>query len=161
MDNIFVFTGKIKTGKTTAASKWAKGKNTVGILQPVIEGQRFFIDLATGEKIGMNSVGDDKTIAVGDYIFSAEAFSRARNILTSAINSDSEWIIIDEYGKLEVNNTGLEPTISELIKKVRTESNKKLLIIIRDYLLDKFLAKQNLSRIDVFIINSPEKLFYI
>ncbi len=160
-DNIFVLTGKIRTGKTTAAIKWAKGKNAAGIVQPVIEGKRFFIDLTTEEKFGLTAERGDETIVVGNYIFSAEAFLRARNILSSAINSDSEWIIIDEFGKLEVNNSGLEPTVSELIKIVRSESKKKLLIIIRDYLLEEFLERENLSRIDVFIINSPEKLFYI
>ncbi len=160
-DSIFILTGKIRSGKTTAVAEWSKMKNAGGVLQPVINGERFFIDLFSGKKIKMNAENNEESISIGEYVFSASAFSQARNVLSDSFYSGAEWIIADEFGKLEMKDSGLEPAVSELLLKVKNTREKKLLIIIRDYLVNDFLDKQNLSRADVFIINSPEKLFYI
>ncbi len=160
-DSIFILTGKIHSGKTTAVAEWSKTKKAGGILQPVINGERFLVDLSSEEKFKMNAENNEESISIGDYVFSASAFLRARSVLNNSFYSDAEWLIADEFGKLEMNDAGLEPAVSELLLKVKNTGGKKLLIIIRDYLVNDFLKKENLSPADVFIINSPEKLFYI
>ena len=159
--SIFILTGKIHSGKTTALAKWSAGKNAAGIIQPVINGERFFIDLSNGKKIRMTGKEEEEKIKLGEYVFSVSAFSEARKILSKSLELNSEWIIADEFGKLEMIDSGLEPAISELIKRVMKAGDKKLLIVVRDYLLNEFLRKENLSLEEVFVINSPEKLFYI
>jgi len=160
--HLFVFTGKIKTGKTTALEKWVLEKSATGVLQPVINGKRYFLDIKSGEKFLMNALPEDNyPIILGDYRFSSEAFAWAKEKLSSALNYYSDWVIVDEYGKLEEKSTGLEPAVSELVNYYKNGQDFNLLIVVRDYLLEKLLLKQNLSKEDVFIINSPEKLFYI
>ncbi len=162
VDKVFVLTAKIKSGKTTAVLKWSQTKNAVGLLQPVENKVRFFIDLYSGEKIKLSADDDEKTpIIIGDYRFSKSAFEKGKQILKEAQHLEADWIIVDEYGKLELDGKGLEPAVSELIEFVKKNDSKKLLVIVRDYLFEGFLKKQNLSFTDVFIINSPEKLFYI
>ncbi len=159
---IFVFTGKIKTGKTTSLEKWVLRKSASGILQPVIKGNRFFFDINSGEKFLMNATPEDKNpIILGDYRFSNEAFAWAKEKLSLAQKYKSDWIIVDEYGKLEEKSFGLEPKVSELIMDYKERRDFNLLIVVRDYLLENFLKKQKLSFDEIFVINSPEKLFYI
>jgi nucleoside-triphosphatase THEP1 len=160
--HLFVFTGKIKTGKTTSLGKWVLGKSAEGILQPVKNGKRYFHDIKSGEEFLMNALPEDSSpIVLGDYRFAEDAFIWGREKLTLARSHHSDWIIVDEYGKLEEKSMGLEPVVSELVNDFKNRKDFNLLIVVRDYLLYNFYIKQKLSKEEVFVINSPEKLFYI
>ena len=44
MSGIYIYTGKIKSGKTTCLQKWAAVNNNIdGILAPIINGHRHLI----------------------------------------------------------------------------------------------------------------------
>jgi molybdopterin-guanine dinucleotide biosynthesis protein A len=55
--------------------------------------------------------------------------------------------VIDEIGRLEIDHSsGFEPMVSECIESVKTSShNTKLLLVIRDYLLEKAIAYYQLQ----------------
>ncbi len=85
------------------------------------------------------------SIAKEYFRFSAAAFSVAKGILhTSAGKYD--WLIVDEAGKLEVEqDKGLEPFLSQLIASYKQGGKGKLILVVRDTLLDKAIEKYGLS----------------
>ena len=74
---VFILSGDIQSGKTTSLSKWSATRNDVyGILTPIENGKRFFMDISSGEKFSMEANADEiATIQVGKYSFSMNSFS--------------------------------------------------------------------------------------
>ena len=92
------------------------------------------------------------SFTLGSFIFSHSAFTWANKRLMSAINSSKiQTIIIDEYGPLEFREVGFEPLVSNLIKTVRTNEGRSLIILIRESLLQKLVEKFHLSEEEVNI----------
>lgn len=158
--NIFIYSGPIQTGKTTSIIDWAnKNKNVWGIAQPAIDGKRYLIDLHTKERRTFEvEKKDSEFISIGKFKFLKSSFEWAKIVLLHAAEQKPEWIIIDEFGKLELENKGLEPVITFLIKNKKLLISTKLIIVVRDYLLDQFLDKQKLNAGSVKIIKSLSEL---
>ena len=146
MGKIEIITGKIRVGKTTYLSDHLKNApNIKGILQPVIEGERFFEDLQTGDTIQITSeTKNEGTFSIGKYIFNFNAFEWAKKKLGMILLDGFDTIVIDEYGPLEFENKGLEPAVSEIISVVLNSSNQKLIIAVRESLVQEFIRKFNL-----------------
>lgn len=153
MNRIYLLSGAVGSGKTTSISEWIRSKDSVsGILQPVINGKRYLHDILTGETRLLEASGNiDKgdTISVGNYKFSSSVFNWAREKLLSAFYTRPEWLIIDEYGKLEINDRGLEPAIGRIMNDFNDYQNINLVFVVRDYLVPEFLRKYGLNRTDV------------
>jgi nucleoside-triphosphatase THEP1 len=153
MKQIFVFSGPIHTGKTTRLAEWIKNKKDVdGILQPVIDGKRHLKHISSGEiqLLEISPASHEKNILeIGDYIFNNDVFTWARYKLLLAFNNHPEWLIIDEVGKLEMDNKGLEPAISKILNDLNDNSNINLIFVVRDYLIPDFLNKYSLSKNDI------------
>lgn len=147
MSKIYIYTGKIKSGKTTNLFRWCIGKTSIGgVLQPVIDGKRFFYSIRNKELIQLEPFNDlDKdTIQIGKYNFLIKGFDKAKAILKEDFQQNLDWLIIDEFGPLEIDGKGLEPVITEiLISKENFKGN--LLVVIRENLLDMFLEKCKLK----------------
>ena len=74
------------------------------------------------------------------------AFEKANSIIKSALkNNKSGYIIIDELGKLELESNGLHESVSLAITETENSSDLHLILIIRTTLLEKAVAKYNLS----------------
>lgn len=153
MNKIFLLSGSIHSGKTTRISEWISGKeNIAGILQPVIDSRRYLKEISSGEVKLLEILPDNKEtdiISVGNYKFSSQVFSWARSKLISAFNKNPEWMIIDEFGKLEINGRGLEPAISRIMNDLNDYQNINLVFVIRDYLVSQFLRKYGLNGYNV------------
>ena len=97
-NTIKILTGKKQTGKTTSLVNFCnQQQNTTGILTPIINGKRFFYDIATKTFFAMefnNQIGDE-IIAVGKYNFSAKAFAKANTILQTIQHNPNQLVIID------------------------------------------------------------------
>jgi molybdenum cofactor guanylyltransferase len=145
MKRIHILTGKTGSGKTTGLREWVnKYKHYVpvsGLLSPVINGKRFFEDVSSGELFPMESADTD-AVKVGRYSFSPDAFNKAGSILNKSLTGKDQWVIVDEFGKLELENKGLDPFISPLIK---SQDDTNLLLVIRESLVNDFLKKYSLS----------------
>jgi len=74
--SIYILTGKIQSGKTTALMKWAASRNDVfGIFTPVIDGKRFFMDAHTHDQFKMEADKTEKeALSVGRFNFSKDSF---------------------------------------------------------------------------------------
>ena len=154
MEKIEIITGRIKVGKTTYLQNQIKSKfNIKGILQPVIEGERFFKDLESGEtKQITTKTKNEGTFSIGKYIFNFNAFDWAKEKLGTILLKGFDTIVIDEYGPLEFENKGLEPKVSKIIFAVLKSSNQRLIIVIRESLVEQFIQKFNLLAEDFKIM---------
>ena len=141
---IYIYTGKVHTGKTTALRKWVHGKNNVGgFLTPDVEGLRVFYNIATGAQISFQQLQSEaeKTIEVGPYIFKKSIFDDGNALIEAQINDDQiDTIIIDELGKLEMKGEGFART-GVLIEK--NYLKKKFIVVVRDYLVHEIAQKFN------------------
>ncbi len=150
---IFVFSQPIQTGKTTSLQQWIAGKRNIGgILTPDIDGKRMLFDIARQTYFPLQLNDADTGIRIGRFVFSEAAFENGRNILRKSLDQKYDWIIVDEIGRLEMDNQqGLEPVISEVIEYFKTqETDTKLLLVIRDYLLEN--AKEHYGLNDVTVL---------
>ncbi len=159
-NNIYLLTGKVNSGKTTILSEWIqRKKNCGGILQPKINGKRFLLNIRTGEEKSLeviNGISSVNVVRVGKYSFNIATLDWAKNILMNEINNSPDWLIIDEYGKLELEDKGLEPVVSQIIERSSNEKTPKILIVIRDYLVTDFLGKFSFGHNSVNILTTEE-----
>lgn len=145
---IFIFSQPIRSGKTTTLFNWLKRKriSACGILTPDINGERKLYDIKEDKfyPFEVKSGETDNVIRIGKFMFLKTAFTRASDILMASTFRESDWVIIDEIGKLEIEqNEGLEPFLSEWMKGYNNIS--KLILVIRDSLLEKAIEKYGLN----------------
>jgi nucleoside-triphosphatase THEP1 len=146
-NNIFIFSRPIRTGKTTELTDWINGKDKVaGFLTPDLDNIRMLYDIQTKKYYAMqlHEESKEESISVGKFLFSKKAFGHAKNLLS---NTAADWLIIDEAGKLEIEQgTGLEPELSDTIEFFkRNDSAGKLILVIRDTLIEKAIKKYDLE----------------
>jgi len=72
--------------------------------------------------------------------------------LLNAIKKDLDWLVIDEIGPLELEGSGLEPAISEILKD-RDSFNGEILCVVRDSIMERFLEHYKLhSKFQLFVL---------
>ncbi|MFA9212744.1 MAG: NTP transferase domain-containing protein [Candidatus Methylacidiphilales bacterium] len=146
--NIFILSKAIQTGKTTALMEWCKTqKNIAGILTPDIEGNRKLFDIehnTIDDFEVKNPLPTDEITPIGKFNFYTNIFTKAQQIIT---NSNDDYLIIDEIGRLELNqNKGLEPALGKVISTYTNYQNDgSLILVIRDYLLEDCIKKYQLQ----------------
>ena len=146
--NIYLVSGKVHSGKTGKLMLWVyKRPDARGVLAPVIEGKRYLMNVRTKTaRLLTADANDPNSVSVGDYRFSNETFEWGRQILRQAFKENAPWIVADEIGPLELNNQGLEPTISEWIAKSKNNDRINLVLVVRESLVEKVLQHFGLSR---------------
>jgi molybdenum cofactor guanylyltransferase len=161
MKKIYLLSGNTGSGKTTKLREWVnkyKGHISVsGLTAPVINGKRFFEDIGTGETFLLETSDTADSVTVGRYTLSKRSFEKAREILTRKVPGNG-WLIIDEFGKLELKDEGLNPVISGIMNSAE---NLNLLIVIRESLIEDFLKKYSVSDYDIFNYQNPSVAAWI
>ena len=149
---IYVLTGAIQTGKTSALIKWCEGRNDVfGIFTPVVNGKRFFMDARTKKQFQMEANDNEKeTISIGRFDFSKVSFEKAIKIVRDEMNKKG-WLVIDEIGPLELRKEGFHNVIRQVLKS----SSSQLLFVVREGLVDKVTELFELEQFDII---TKEKL---
>lgn len=143
---IYIYSDKIKSGKTTGLLTWAAQRRDVaGILAPDIERVRMAYDLETRRLFPLSVVEDEcrgETWQLGPFVFSAAAFQQAQKILHRAFLRKPAWLVIDEIGFLELSGRGLEPETGRIIRRHNVSSRLgNLLLVVREDLLSPVLDK--------------------
>lgn len=157
-NNIFIFSRPIRTGKTTELMEWIAGKsNIAGFLTPDVGEARMLYDIEQKGyyKMQLNDTDEEERISVGRFLFSKKAFDTAKHILKNTV---ADWLIIDEAGKLEIEqHIGLEPELSNTINSFRKSiPSGNLILVIRDTLVEKAVKKYDLE--DARIVHSLKEL---
>lgn len=125
---IYLLSAPIQSGKTTSLINWsAARKDVYGILTPVINGKRIFMNAQTGEQFAMEAGGEEEILVVGRFSFSRAGFDKAIQIIRDAINNKG-WLLIDEIGPLELKGEGF----CEVLKEVLAAKQEKILLVVRE-----------------------------
>ncbi len=136
--SIYIFSRPVQTGKTTALAAWAAlQKNVGGILMPDREGSRWMLDLNNNnlwEATCNDTISADEALYhIGKFSFYKHAFDAANDILLKAFVNDTDWLIIDEVGKLEMQEKGFYPVLRTIISNYDMEkSTKHLILVVRE-----------------------------
>lgn len=160
MAKVYILTGSVQSGKTTKLLEWAKGRLDIcGFLMPDIDGRRHYYQIEKQLAIPFETNDDtvDEIVKIGRFTFYQDTFDVAKNWLNHANLMGENWIIIDEIGKLELNNEGFEPEFSIFLQNLkRISHDKSLIIVVREGLLDQVVRHYNLE--DAIIIYSLDGL---
>ncbi len=143
---IKIVTGKIHSGKTTSLFKFiSENNNTDGILSPIVNNKRrlYHISTKTIKEFETEKHSAD-TVSVGKYHFLNDSFYWANKKLIESFNSSVKYLIIDEIGKLELRGEGLHKSAQFILNEIKN-SDKVLILVIRDYLLDEVLKYYNIT----------------
>lgn len=133
--NIFILTGPIQSGKTTSLIKWAKERKDVfGVLTPVVNSKRMFMDVHIGQLFDMEAgEEEEQTLPVGRFVFSKTNFKKASGIIKEAVDKHG-WLVIDEIGPLELRGEGFY----EAVKKIsQTRKDQPVLLVVREGMAEK------------------------
>ena len=132
--SITILTGPVHSGKTTYLKTSYEGKkNVYGILTPIINGQRVFLNIATGEIFPMEAFEEEATLAVGKYLFSKESFLKATTILTQALKQKEGTLMLDEVGPLELRGSGFYKIVREMVADKNSLLEK--MVVVRESIL--------------------------
>jgi len=155
--SIFIFSGPVRSGKTTALFNWSIEKEDVaGILMPDSNGKRKILDIRSQNIFDIEC--DDPVnskealVKVGRFSFYENAFKKANAILMRATELDPGWLIIDEVGKLELDRKGFFESVKEITEMYLTKKNNgRLLLVVRNSLCAEVISFFKLK--DYQIIN--------
>lgn len=147
--SVYIFTGSVRSGKTTQLKEWIQSKNDIGgFLTPDIEGMRMLFDIRKQKaypfQVSENYVG--AVASIGRFRFAMSGFELGKNIIVNA-SPDLKWFVIDEAGKLEIEQgEGFEPEVLRIVKRFQSgEMQGNLLLVVRDTLLVKAIEKYGLN----------------
>lgn len=147
---IHILTGPIRSGKTTALLKWVEEKKDVtGILTPDVDGIRHFMNIANHQLFKMEASANEEKIVVGRFAFSKINFEKANTILLEAMDGKG-WLVLDEAGPLELNGEGFYNSI----KTILDSGKEKILLVVREELVEKFCVCFQMTASDVKILNT-------
>jgi len=158
---IYLLTGQVRTGKTSALLSWCYNRNDVdGVLCPDNEnGKRYFLNIISEETYILELEAQterDKIVSIGPFHFSKKAFDKANEYLISLKDkTDHSYITVDELGKLELQNQGLHFAAKTLIPYYYKNENLHLILVVRESLLDDVISHYNMSK---YIILKKEDL---
>jgi nucleoside-triphosphatase THEP1 len=158
---IYILTGEIRTGKTSALLDWINtstalsgiNRNNVdGLLCPDDnKGLRNFLKVKSKaifpfEIESESNVDSEKIVSIGPFRFLKESFQKANDYLLSvASEMDSKYVIIDELGKLELKNQGLHHAAETLIPDFLFSTSQHLILVVRASLLEDIIEHYNIS----------------
>ena len=160
---IYILTGDIRTGKTTALLNWINNRKDVdGLLCPDDEnGKRYFLNIKTKEHFNLevHQDYDMEIVEIGPFQFSKAAFDKANNFLMSSTSEmENRYLIVDELGKLELKNKGLHLAAEQLIPHYMLNVKYDLILVVRESLLDEIIRHYSISKYSLLKIEDIERI---
>ena len=143
---IYVLTAPIQSGKTTALVNWSEKREDVfGILTPVVDGKRMFMNANNRQLFLMEAKeGEIETLAVGKFVFSKINFERAIQIIRDGIDKDG-WLVIDEIGPMELRGEGF----CEILKEVLAVRKERIVLVVRKGLAQNVIDYFNIQKAEI------------
>ena len=142
---IYILAGPVRTGKTSALLEWCYNRNDAdGVVCPDNKnGKRYFLNIKSKETYILEIEAEaksDKIVSIGPFHFLKKAFDKANEYLINLIDKDGySYIIIDELGKLELQNQGLYFASKKLIQDFMYHDKQHLIVVVRKSLLDRII----------------------
>ncbi len=137
---IYIFTGQIRSGKTSKLEEWAgKRRDAGGILMPVRSGKRYFFNISSGDQYPAESEKKETgVIRIGPYRFSEKGFNQANNEVLDSFGKFN-ILIIDEVGRIELNNRGFAPSLNVIINEENKLKEIDLILVVREGLVEQVI----------------------
>jgi nucleoside-triphosphatase THEP1 len=131
---VYILTAPMQSGKTHSLVSWSEKRTDVqGILTPVVNGQRFFMNISTRHLFPMEArEGETETLIVGRFVFSKANFEKAIQIIRDNINKEG-WLVIDEIGPMELRGEGFHA----ILKEALAQRKSNLLLVVREGMAEK------------------------
>lgn len=158
MKRTFLISGPVHSGKTTRLQSWINMNSyhkIDGILAPVLGGIRYLLHIKSNEMRKLEVVENDvrsNFTTIGKYTFNNTVFDWANSKLMETFDTKPEYIIIDEIGPLELQGQGLEPAVSEILIKRRSELDN-IIIVVRSSMMENFFMHYKLNPGDFSLMN--------
>ncbi len=156
---IYLLTGDRQSGKTTNLFNWIKNqkKSISGVLSPIENSKRCFYSISKDKDFPFsvidNTFKDDEVLKIGKYVFYKKAFNMAVDEIEEGIKLNSDYIIIDEIGPLELQKKGFYNITKKCINISRSDDRFHFIFVIRGFLLDEILEFFNINKGEFEIIN--------
>lgn len=158
MSKIYILTGPIRSGKTSALLGWtAEQKSIGGILTPDNNGERVFQMLPENQILPMLANSEEDAMEVGRFRFSKNSFQQALQAIYRSLEEKKEWIVIDEIGPLELRGEGFADVLHDMIQN--KERDYKILLVVREGMVEKVIDYFNLNTEKVEIIIREDEFF--
>jgi len=146
---IYIFSREIRSGKTTELMQaFAANKGVAGVLMPDVNGLRHVFELASKNTypVQLSENSPEKgSIKVGRFSFSQLAFQHAEQSILKSLETSPEWVIVDEIGKLELDNSGFHQAVHACLEACKQQVCKQLVLVVRDSLLVPVIEKYHLQ----------------
>jgi nucleoside-triphosphatase THEP1 len=151
---IFILTGPIRSGKSTAIDKWCNSCVDVDgiVCLDNSQGKRYFKHIQSQEKYDAEAEIQTKSevIPIGNFIFSQKAFDTANAYLLMVNKkSDYKYLVMDELGKLELKNKGLHDSAKSIVLPHLKDVSKHIILLVRETLLNEIVAHYEISHYKV------------
>lgn len=155
---IYILTGEIQSGKTTTLMQWSAGRKDVfGILSPIVDGKRFFMNIQTGERFEMEAQeGETEILKIGKYSFRKKSFNKAITTLQLSLNEKKGWLVIDEIGPLELRKEGFYKILNEILG---TKTSLQIILVVRNSLIEEVINFFRLSEYKIEFLNTGSEFF--
>ena len=161
-NKIFIITGSVGEGKTTQIQQIVetlKDQNisTGGILSPRIveDGDTRgydLVDITTNERVAfLRKSGDKKLPQIGSYSILPEAIQKGNEALENSQNNH-QVVVIDEVGRLELNNEGW----AEHIRHLLSSSKSHLILSVRERFIEEVIDKWSLQDCTVLDVSDRD-----
>ncbi len=150
---VFIITGKHGGGKSTLVMELAErlraaGQKPGGICAAGLwaDGLRSgfdILDLASEKRVPLcrRNLSDVK-VKAGEFGFYQEGLSAGDTALSSVALEGADVVFIDEVGFMELDGGGWASALERLLQ----DTKRPLVLVVRDYLLDKVRERWGLSR---------------
>jgi len=147
MKAIYIFTGPVKTGKTTRLFNWIKTKHdAAGILSVMVDDKKHLYSIEQLKSKCLET-SSDNAILIGKYAFDPNVFSWAREQLLKGLKTNPEVLIVDEIGFLELKGEGMEPAFSSVLNSLKKMKETTILLVVRESLLEEVIGFYNLNKV--------------
>ena len=167
-----IITGEIQSGKTTLAAALVdslrmKGRSVAGFLALGIwdDDQRSgfdLLDLTTNAVTPLaRRAMTEQAGEITPFIFNEAGLAAGRGLLSPESAGKSEYIFIDEVGKLEMKGAGWAPELSPLLEAVSQEDalpERTLIWLVRATLVEAVMRRWDVPRTDIVSADSDDAL---
>ena len=157
---IFIISGSVGQGKTTQLQKLVEtlkmqNISVGGVLSlRVMENENTIgydiLDISTDKREQFLRKTDNPDLdKIGNYSILPTGLQTGVDALTPSQNLANRFIIIDEVGKLELENKGWAEKLNELI----SHANNTLILSIRNSFTDQVIKKWNIQNYTIFDVS--------
>jgi nucleoside-triphosphatase THEP1 len=160
---IFIVSGPRGKGKTTFLREVAdllrkKNLSVSGIIAEALtdgreSGGYDIVNLETGERLAFlrneDKYGNDR---IGRFYICPEGLEGGKSVFTALLSAETDIVVIDEVGRLELRGQGWHDPVTDLLGK----TGHNIIMTVRREFVEKIRDKWNLENVIVFDVRKSD-----